>query len=146
MSKYADLSGRGGLAASGRWHTHPKPILYCSDEPYTAYREVLGSVIEPFLIPADYKMLRIGVPSTTNIDTIDEVTLDPLWKGPNGWRVCSPLGDQWLRECRSSLLKVPSAARPGHFNYIVNPVHRAADHLELLEVFIQPFPSFVTQP
>jgi RES domain-containing protein len=149
LSNYSDLSGRGGLIASGRLHTLPRQVLYCSDEAHTAYCEVLrhfgGS---SFLIPSSYVLLKIKVPRTIDLTIIEEKLLDSSWRanGTKGWSVCQPRGNDWLDSYRSAMLKVPSAARSNFFNFLVNPVHPHSDAMSILEVVEQPFLDWVTAP
>lgn len=100
LSNFADISGRGGLVASGRWHTRPKPVVYCSEEAHTAYCEILRQVGAEFLIPDDYRLLKIKIPDYIKHDVIDEASLDPDWKedGSRGWNVCRPIGNTWLAD------------------------------------------------
>lgn len=146
ISNYTDLSGRGGLIASGRWHTRPKSILYCSDEPYTAYCESLrhfgGS---PFLIPEHYKLLKIKVPRHVSLEAVERDFLESSWSGvgATGWKICQEIGDRWLVSLRTVILKVPSAARPNSFNFLVNPVHPEFDSFTVEDVLEQPFPAWV---
>ena len=88
LSNYSELDGRGGLIASGRWHTKGTPILYCSDEPYTAYCEVLRHFgVNALLIPAGYRLLEIKVPRYIDLEVFDCDSLDPSWSsaGITGW-------------------------------------------------------------
>ncbi|MFZ0204869.1 MAG: RES family NAD+ phosphorylase [Roseiarcus sp.] len=120
ISKYTDLTGRGGLAASGRWHNRPKAVVYCADEIQTAYAEILRQFHLPALIPSDFKLLKIECPPFVEVEVVNPSDLDPSWDSDTvGWRTCRPIGDDWLRSGRSALLKVPSAARAGSFNYLL---------------------------
>lgn len=77
LSNHVDLSGRGGLIASGRWHTKPKPVLYCAEEPHTAYLEVLRHFNgNPLLLPEPLKLLRVSVPRYVSCHEIDRSDLD----------------------------------------------------------------------
>lgn len=147
MSNFPDVSGRGGLVASGRWHTRPKAIVYCADEAHTAYCEILRQVGADFLIPDDYKLLKIEIPSYIKFEEIAEASLDPDWKedGSRGWNICRPFGNEWLNDRNVPVLKVPSAARLGSYNYLMNPVHREADDIRITEIIGQPFPDFCTR-
>lgn len=58
ISKYADLSGRGGLLAEGRWHQKGIPVVYCCDHPSTALLEVLVHMNRS-RIPPSFQLLRI---------------------------------------------------------------------------------------
>jgi RES domain-containing protein len=48
---------------------------------------------------------------------------------PAGWSESPPplalraLGDDWAREGRSALLRVPSAVVPSEWNFLLNPAH-----------------------
>jgi RES domain-containing protein len=152
ISNYADLEGRGGLIASGRWHTRPKPIVYCSDEPYTAYRECLRHFSNnELLLPDRHKLLKISVPSIVKFEVIERKHLDSLdasWHAPEatGWATCQNIGNRWLVSNRTALLKVPSAARRDAFNFLLNPVHPEFDGLKIEDEIEQPFPAWVTGP
>lgn len=141
FSNYTDLSGRGGLIAAGRWHTKGRSILYTADEPLTAFREVVNRVSgAEFLIPRGLKLLEIKVPRTISRQEIRSTDLPAEWsgEGPKAWALCQPVGDDWLVEGRSALLKVPSSARLGSFNYLVNPAHREADFVEIVRIHDPP--------
>jgi RES domain-containing protein len=150
LSNYSELDGRGGLIASGRWHVIGTPVLYCSDEPYTAYCEVLRHFGgNSLLIPDGYRLLEIKVPRNIDLEVLGCDSLDPSWSaaGVTGWQICQPIGDRWLSSGRAAMLKVPSGARPNSFNFLVNPVHIHADGLAISRVIDQPFPAWVsTQP
>ncbi|GJD62133.1 RES family NAD+ phosphorylase [Methylobacterium frigidaeris] len=148
LSSYQDVSGRGGLIASGRWHTRPRAVLYCADEPHTALCEILKQVGSIFLMPDDYKLLKISVPAGAKIEVVDEKALSEGWSqdGVPGWELCQPIGDEWIKSCRTAILKVPSAARPGSYNYLINSSHRDADYVEIVEVYHQPFPENIHHP
>jgi RES domain-containing protein len=49
---------------------------------------------------------------------------------PTGWQANEPttqtLGDTWLDEQRSLLMRVPSAILPHAYSYLINPRHRQA--------------------
>jgi RES domain-containing protein len=60
ISNYADLSGAGGLMASGRWYSQGKRI-YLADHPSSALLEMLVHM-DRDLIPPSYQLLRIVLP------------------------------------------------------------------------------------
>lgn len=66
ISKYADLSGRGGLLAEGRWHQKGIPVVYCCDHPSTALLEVLVHMNRS-RIPPSFQLLRIECPDDVTI-------------------------------------------------------------------------------
>lgn len=66
ISKFADLSGRGGLLAEGRWHHKGIPVVYCCDHPSTALLEVLVHM-NRWRIPPSFQLLRIECPDDVTI-------------------------------------------------------------------------------
>ncbi|WP_159946766.1 RES family NAD+ phosphorylase [Rhizobium sp. 18065] len=61
ISKFTDLSGRGGLVVSGRWHYRGIPVVYCCDHPSTALLETLVHM-DKSKIPPSFQLLRITCP------------------------------------------------------------------------------------
>ena len=64
ISNHADLSGTGGLRASGRWHSRGRPIVYCGEHPAAVLLEALVhlEVSLPEELPDSYQLLEIEVP------------------------------------------------------------------------------------
>lgn len=123
ISAFTDLSGRGGLLASGRWHHAGRPVVYLAETPASAMLEVLVHLeIDPEDIPDNLRLLRVQVPDTVSIETVANV--------PNQWEDVAAhtrgLGDAWLAEGRSLLLSVPSAIVPHTNNVLFNPQHPEA--------------------
>jgi RES domain-containing protein len=140
ISKYLDLTGNGGLISSGRWHTKPKCLVYCSEEAETAYAEVIYHLTSPLLLPKNHKLIKIDCPDSLPIEHVEIEGLATGWNSDAaGPRICRPHGDHWFRNGRSPLLRVPSAARSGHFNLILNPAVREADFAQIVEIIDQPF-------
>ena len=69
ISNYADLAGRGGLLAPGRWHDRGNPIVYCADHPSTALLEMLVHV-DPDQLPDGFQLLKIHCPDDVGMTTI----------------------------------------------------------------------------
>jgi RES domain-containing protein len=42
------------------------------------------------------------------------------------------IGDTWLAEERTAVLRVPSAVVPAEMNYVINPRHRAAKAIHVV--------------
>jgi len=61
ISKFADLSGKGGELVSGRWHNKGHPIVYCADHPSTALLEMIVHM-NPANIPESYQLLEDRMP------------------------------------------------------------------------------------
>jgi RES domain-containing protein len=134
---HADLGGRGGELADGRWHTRGRPVVYCAGTAALAVLEVRVHLDLPLeLLPDDYVMMRIAAPDDLGAQALEASDL------PQGWResedVCRPFGDAWLRAASVALLSVPSAIVEVERNVLVNPRHTDAGRVRLDEVV--PFP------
>src|SRR5450432_3498136 len=96
ISNHANLSGDGGLYASGRWHSRGRRVVYLADHPASALVEVMVHLeIDAEDLPTHYQLLGVEVPDDIAIMRVDEAGL------PAGWREQTELtrarGDDWLR-------------------------------------------------
>jgi RES domain-containing protein len=122
ISTYSDLSGVGGLYASGRWHSRGSRIVYLSDHPSSTLLETLVHLeVDPEDLPDTYQLLAVDIADSLGVESIDEDQLG------TGWRDNPPLtqnlGNRWLRDSKTALLRVPSAIVPRSFNWLLNPAH-----------------------
>src|SRR5687767_3600881 len=116
ISNYADLSGMGGVRFPARWHSKGRPILYTAEHPAGALTEFLAHMdIED--MPVNFQLLTIQLPDET---PQPQLNADRL---PDGWAsnlaATRAIGDAWLRDGTSLLLRVPSALVPQAFNVLI---------------------------
>ena len=138
ISDYADLSGEGGLLASGRWHTHGSRIVYLADHPASALVEVLVHLeVDPGDMPQPYQLIAIDLPDNTASEAIELNELPPDWH--DQLPLMRKIGDAWLKESRVPLLRVPSAIIPFATNWLLNPAHQAAAGARIADVMRVPF-------
>lgn len=121
ISRYADLSGRGGLHAPGRWHTRGTPVVYFSDHPATCLLEMLVQVGHSGNVPLTYQWLKVDA---TGVDVSDVASLPADWLAR--LETTQALGDAWLAGGSSALLRVPAVVAPATANYLLNPRHPRA--------------------
>ncbi|MBC5773570.1 RES family NAD+ phosphorylase [Pontibacter sp. KCTC 32443] len=131
-----DLSGRGAELAGGRWNSKGTPILYTSDSIALCTVEV--AVHMPLgIVPFDYQLVQIQLPSDIHITEVAETILPEDWKSFPHSNATQVIGDEFILEQQSLVLKVPSAAVQGTFNYLINPRHQ--DFSKVTIVGIEPF-------
>jgi RES domain-containing protein len=125
ISNHADLSGEGGLRASGRWHSAGRPIVYLASSPASALLEVLVH-FEANLgqLPTSFQLLEVSLPASSHIPTLSAASLKPNWGGDS--LSTQALGDAWLAGASSLAMWVPSAIAPHTNNLLFNPLHRHA--------------------
>ena len=129
-----DLSGSGARLYGGRWNSEGKAMLYLASSRSLSVLEALVH-LRPANIPNDYCMVIMDIPDDFAI--INENQLLPNWRDPNDMDVLKQIGNIFLYEKKNLMLRVPSAIVNEEFNYLVNPLHPAAQKITLTKV--QPF-------
>ena len=141
ISRHRDLTGIGGLRASGRWHYPGQPVVYLSENPAAALLEVCVHTAAND-IPADFTLLRIDGPEL-NMPTIAQTDLPENWQAlPD---VTRKLGTDWLRKNVAVLLRIPSAIVPQTNNFLFNPLHPAASQFQIAKALTYPFDNRIKQ-
>jgi RES domain-containing protein len=130
-ARFVDLSGKGGLYASARWHTRGRPIVYSAGTRALSILEVLVHT-DPDDIPEDLQLLTFEIPDDLPIRGITRDQLPADWQLPlhSG---CQSLGDQWLIASESPILRAPSALVPEELNLLINPLHPGAARIRIVE-------------
>ena len=130
-SKYAnDLSGNGAAISGGRWNSKGVAMIYTSDSRALCVTEI--AVHTPLgIIPRDYKMIIFEI-SDDNILEIDSSNLPKGWNSFPFSVTLKSIGDKFIYENKSMVLKVPSAVVQGDFNYLINPRHSDFKQLKIL--------------
>jgi RES domain-containing protein len=138
ISNYADLSGRGGLNSPGRWHAHRSEIVYLAESPAGALLERMVHLeLDAAELPSHYQMIAVDIPDDVAFDAVSEDSLPANWRGNE--RITQVIGDRWLGEKRTALLRVPSAIVPETANWLLNPGHAGAAMARIGRVIRAPF-------
>ena len=119
--KYAQtaFSGEGGLHVAGRWTPRGFRAVYVSESLALASLEVFVHA-ETQNLPL--VAIRAEIPNPSILEVPRE-KLPANWQDIAAYPQLQALGDRWLREAATPILKVPSAIVPVEFNFILNPVH-----------------------
>lgn len=126
--RYADLSGKGALYHSGRWHSEGVPVVYTAEHPALALLEVRVNLDLPKeLAPNDYVMMKIFAPDGLSVATADV--------SPEDRASARRAGDAWLAGGASALFKAPSVIAPESHNYLINPAHPDAANIRVSQLF-----------
>lgn len=117
---YAALDGEGARQVGGRWNSAGRAMVYLAEHPALAALEVLVHLaLPPEDLPDDFLLLRVMLPDPTEAAA-------PI----GGERT---VGDAWLREQRSAVLRVASVLVPHSWNLLLNPAHRHAAMVRVAE-------------
>jgi RES domain-containing protein len=114
-----DISGEGARLYGGRWNTKGLPVVYTS-------MTISLSLLEILVYSASYDellgnvLIRIDVPEM-DIPVVSASALNRNWQTDP--YTCQYLGNEFLLQKQSLLLKVPSAIVPEENNILINPLH-----------------------
>lgn len=121
--RHADkaFDGEGARLYGGRWNSPGVPVVYLAESRALAALEILAGLQSRESLQA-YVLIKVRFEKKL----VEQLPLDSL---PGKWRTSPPqpdtqaLGDLWVREARSAVLRVPSAVIPDEFNFLLNPAH-----------------------
>lgn len=122
-AKYShDLSGKGAEKTGGRWNSMGVAMVYTSDSRALCTAEI--AVHTPLgLLPMDYEIITIEIPDSVKTKTLAIKNLPSDWNSIPHSGGTQEIGDEFVRQNKTAVLKVPSAVVQGDFNYLLNPKH-----------------------
>jgi len=138
QTKHAyDLKGSGFDA---RWNSNGQFVIYTGGSLALSCLEKLAHTTGTSLYSGNFSVTMYRVPDHLKIK---EIKLTELLKKNTDWtRVINypytqGIGDRWLAERETAVLKVPSAIIDLEYNYLFNPSH--PDFGQIKIVAIKPF-------
>lgn len=129
--KHTDLSGKGGLYGSGRWHNQGAPLLYATSSRALAALERF--IHEDASRMPRLRMLTLWMPDNVSITRYTDSQLPKGWDQIPDSEVSRNLGSNWLQQCKTAALQVPSAIIADEYNLIINTMHKEAQGLKLVK-------------
>ena len=131
------LSGKGASISGGRWNSPDVEVIYTAANRSLAMAEVAVHLTIATL-PDGYMMMTIHVPDNMAISEVDTKELPTDWNQFPPLKATQSIGDRFIREGKTCLLKVPSAVTQGDFNILLNPLH---DEFKKIKITgFDPFP------
>lgn len=124
------FDGEGARAEGGRWNPRGIPVVYLSDHPALAALETFVH-LKGAAAKIKFAMFRVEIPEEV---PVLEVSVADL---PAGWRSEPPppgtmaIGEKWVREGKSAVLKIPSVLVPAAVNFVLNPHHPEAPKVRI---------------
>lgn len=137
-TKFANdpFDGEGARLFGGRWNSRGKRLVYTAATLSLAALEVLVGI-------HDDELLREYSFASATFDESLVTDIEADRKLPGDWNMSPPsfatkrLGDKWLVDGVSAVLRVPSSVISLESNYLINPEH--ADFLKIKISKIRPF-------
>ena len=108
-----DLSGAGAKSTGGRWNSHGRAMLYCSETPSLACLETLVH-LEATGLPFNRYLVAIDIPQQVwdaRAISVPE-RLSVGWDATPAGLVSVAYGDTWLTSMISAVLMLPSVIVP----------------------------------
>ncbi len=109
------FSGYGATVRGGRWNSPGLPVIYAAQSLAGARFELLARIGFNGK-PENYGYIEIVVPDGLTVVKYPKSVV-PSEAVSRRW------GDGFLRQGKSAIALVPSAASPGEFNALINPSH-----------------------
>jgi RES domain-containing protein len=116
----AAFDGEGAWLFGGRWNSRGTRIVYTSITLSLAALETLVH-LNP---PVAFKYVAIPIEfDEALVETVAAMDLPADWNEEPPPPSTAEIGDRWVRESRSAVLKLPSVIISAELNYLLNPGH-----------------------
>jgi len=115
------FAGEGARRGGGRWNSKGVRVVYASGSLSLATLEVM--VHTHFYSALKY---YVCIPIDIDPSLSQSISIEDL---PDNWKTdpipqsIKKVGDRWIQNQESVILKVPSAIIPVEYNYLINPSH-----------------------
>jgi len=133
--RHSDLSGKGGIFTTGRWHVKGFPVVYTAGSRSLA---MLERYIHEDLIYHDSKlvMLTIHIDDDVPCENIQIHSLPDKWSDidTEHHSDTQKIGTDWLSEQRTAILQVPSAIVPQEKNVLINPFLIPSTKISIVDI------------
>lgn len=116
----SDISGNGAALYGSRWNSKGNPLLYTSQFISLCILESLVHLKRNEIPPMQY-LLEIELPDEKEITEVSYKKIKKNWR--EDLEYTQWLGDQFLQNNQSLILKVPSAIVSQESNFLLNPLH-----------------------
>lgn len=114
----------------GRWNGAGKFVLYAAHSRSLASLEnVVHRSSEG--LDADFRVMVIYIPDTLKIKVVNLEELPANWK--SDYPHCQKLGNTWIAEMGSAVLRVPSSIVPQEHCYLLNVAHPDFQQIKLTD-------------
>ena len=115
------FDGEGARLHGGRWNSPGTRVAYASDSIALAVLEVLAHLQSTAVLQA-YAVATLRFPEEC-VEVLESGALPPRWRRFPSPSANQAIGDRWVAEGRSLVLRVPSAIIPAAANFLINPSH-----------------------
>jgi RES domain-containing protein len=128
------LSGIGASESNGfRWNSYHTKLVYTSETRALAVLEVSVHLNLKIDLPKDRYMVEIDVPQDIKIFEVEIRDLPSNWDLKPPLKITQSIGDDFVKDGKAAILKVPSCIVPQEYNYLINPNHSDAKRFNVVK-------------
>jgi RES domain-containing protein len=126
----------GNLRGSGyaaRWNSNGVFVCYTGSSRALSCLEMVVHLTSDRL-KSSFKMSIVEIPIDIEITEINIEDLPDDWTDHDGYEQCQEIGDKWIQDFETCVLRVPSAIIKQEYNYLINPHHSNFKKLKIVEI------------
>jgi RES domain-containing protein len=125
-----DISGTGAKLLGSRWNSKDVPVLYTSQYISLSVLEMLVNTnFKDYTIALD--LMYINLPDEEPVTAIELTHLKTNWK--DDFDYTRYIGDEFFKQKKSLILKVPSAVIQEEYNFLANPLHADFKKIKIIK-------------
>ena len=134
LTNYANSLLASGRSA--RWNSNEIKVIYTANSRALAclenvvHRSKLG-------LSTNFCIMEIDIPNSIPTKEVYLKDLPQNWDQFEQMHLMQKIGDLWVKECKTAILKVPSSIIHDECNYLLNPNH--LDYNKIKLVATKPF-------
>jgi RES domain-containing protein len=135
QTKYAN--DRKGSGVDGRWNSSGQYVIYTGGSLALSCLEKLAHTSGTSLYSGDFSVTIYQIFDKIAIQEIKPAQLekhDPDWHKVINYPYTQAIGDNWLLDGATAVLKVPSAIIDMEYNYLLNPAHYEFAKIKIMSV------------
>jgi RES domain-containing protein len=125
------------LGFAGRWNSEWEGMIYTGGSASLSCLEILAHKSGAALNSGKFSLAVINIPDSILISEIELKQLQQLnvdWYQVLHYPITQKLGNHWILEMKSAVLKVPSAIVDREYNYLLNPLHPKFSKIKIMDV------------
>jgi RES domain-containing protein len=115
------FDGEGARLYGGRWSSVGVRVAYASESIALACLEVMVGLQNSKLLPS-YSLISARV-GEADVEVYPKTGLPANWRNHPPTADAQAIGDRWVAEQRSLVLRLPSVIIEAESNFLLNPAH-----------------------
>ena len=122
----------------GRWNKKGTSVLYSAENRSLATVEYLVH-IPMALLPVDIYIAEIFIPDEIDYEQIKVKDLPAHWPTYPAPLDLTEIGEMWIKNNKTLLLKVPSSVVKNEWNILINPNHELFNEIKITGIELYNF-------